>query len=212
VTDQKLKRLQGYWSALRAGRPAPRRSEIDPRRIEPLLENAFILERTARDAARFRLAGAHFCTLMGMEIRGMPVNAIFVPGYRAACDRAVSAVFDEGAQVLLDLVAEEPGRMALSGRMLILPLASETGVLSRAMGGLVTAGIIGAPPRRFSIRGQQTLDPAAGAYPTLRDRPGFAEAAIPFRTRPLPALDGDGPSPAPPRGLPARLRLVENDD
>ena len=212
MSDQKLKTLQGYWTALRAGRPAPRRSEIDPRQIEPLLENAFILERTAPDAARFRLAGAHFSTLMGMEVRGMPAAAVFVPGFRAACDRALSAVFDDGAQVLLDLVAEEPGRMALSGRMLILPLASETGTLSRAMGGLVTAGIIGAPPRRFSIRGHQVLDPAAGAYPTLRDRPGFAENALPFTGGPLRALEGGGTASCGRPGHTGRLRLVERGD
>ena len=39
--------LYRYWNELRAGRDAPGRSEVDPRRISGSLETMFILE--ARD-------------------------------------------------------------------------------------------------------------------------------------------------------------------
>ena len=38
--------LHGYWNELRAGRDAPYRSEIDPRKIRGALETMFILETT----------------------------------------------------------------------------------------------------------------------------------------------------------------------
>ena len=39
--------VRAYWEALRNGRQAPLRSEIDPRGIERALEHAFITERVA---------------------------------------------------------------------------------------------------------------------------------------------------------------------
>ena len=36
----------------------------------------------APSVARFRLAGAHLSELMGMEVRGMPMTALFLPDAR----------------------------------------------------------------------------------------------------------------------------------
>ena len=60
----------------------PPRSAINPRGIEDALEYAFILDSVAPGVARFRLAGSHLTDLMGMEVRGMPITAMFVPAAR----------------------------------------------------------------------------------------------------------------------------------
>ncbi len=52
--------LFDYWNAMRAGRPAPRRSEIEPGDMRAILPYVFILERKDRDTYRFRLAAAVF--------------------------------------------------------------------------------------------------------------------------------------------------------
>ena len=60
--------VESYWEALRAGRPAPARGELDPRGMEDALEYAFILERDAPRTSRLRIAGRHLCDLAGDEI------------------------------------------------------------------------------------------------------------------------------------------------
>ena len=46
--------LYRYWNDLRAGRDAPCRSEVDPRRISGCLETMFILEALDNGQLRFR--------------------------------------------------------------------------------------------------------------------------------------------------------------
>ena len=75
-----IAQVEAYWEALRGTRIVPKRSEIDPRGIEGALENAFIVERVAPGIARLRIAGSHLNDLMGMEVRGMPLTALFNPG------------------------------------------------------------------------------------------------------------------------------------
>ncbi len=41
--------LFDYWNAIRAGRPAPRRPEIEPGDIRRVLPSVFILERKPRE-------------------------------------------------------------------------------------------------------------------------------------------------------------------
>lgn len=65
--------LRAYWDELRQGRAVPTRADVQPAGIGDGLDYAFILERIAPGAARFRLAGRHLVDLMGMEVRGMPL-------------------------------------------------------------------------------------------------------------------------------------------
>ena len=60
-----------YWDRLRSGRPAPKRTEIEPADIKSLLADTFILEKDARGEAIFRLAGttldAGICMVKSMD-------------------------------------------------------------------------------------------------------------------------------------------------
>lgn len=200
--------LRAYWEGLRAGRAVPLRSEVDPRGIEPALEFAFILERVAPSVARFRLSGMHLSDLMGMEVRGMPLTALFTPRARARMAALVEAVFQEPQAADLTLAAESGiGRPRLAARMLILPLRSDLGDVSRALGCLVSEGETGRTPRRFDvIRAEVTTlvatpAPLPGPAPALVA--GLAEPGAPFR-----------PGPGRPRPLSGRrpnLRLVGSD-
>ena len=120
-----------------------------------VLANAFVLERIAPGLGRFRVAGGHLTDLMGMEVRGMPVSSMFEAEDREDLRDAVEAVFAEPAMARLGLVSDGGiGRPALSGEMLILPLKSDLGDVTRILGALVMDGEIGRAPRRFRIAAQ----------------------------------------------------------
>ena len=210
-----LRLLESYWQGL-AGETGeiPLRSHIDPRGIESALECAFLAERIAPTLAKLRVAGSHLNDLMGMETGGMPLSALFAADARETLGDAVSRVFGEGAAVRMDLRGEAGlGRNDLIGHMLLLPLRSDMGDMTRMIGVLTTTGRIGRTPRRFTI---DTVDirpaiamPIKGASFTTGDdrtKPrltDLAEPAAPFAPK-APA----GPAPRS-RG---HLRLVIDND
>ncbi|MCR9086509.1 MAG: PAS domain-containing protein [Rhodobacteraceae bacterium] len=147
-----LSLVEAYWEGLREGRLVPRRADVDPRGIDQALEFAFILERIAPGMARFRLAGMHLNDLMGMEVRGMPLTSFFVPDARPMISETLEHVFEEPATARLTLAGERGlGKPELEAELLLLPLKSDLGDISRVLGCLVARGDIGRTPRRFSV-------------------------------------------------------------
>lgn len=206
-----IQQIMAYWEALRGERMLPKRSELDPRGIENTLENAFVLERIAPGIARLRIAGSHLSDLMGMEVRGMPVSSFFAPASREALTAVLEGVFEDPAVVELTLTAERGiGKPALEARMLLLPMTSDSGDVSRILGCLVAKGEIGRHPRRFDIshisKRQLRTDihsrmPPLPSPQTLRPThpiPGFAESAATLDRKPK-------------RDVPY-LRLITRDD
>lgn len=189
--DRVIGELRGYWEGLRQGRAIPARADVEPRGIRRALDYAFILERIAPGAARFRLAGRHLIDLMGMEVRGMPLCAFMNTSSRGRLSDVLESVFrgPQIAEAELDSPASY-GRPGLTGRMVFLPLRSDLGDVTRALGCLIAEGEIGQGPRRFDlvsdkvfpvIPGAKVVEPSASAH-------GFAEA---------PAARWRGPTPEP---------------
>ncbi len=187
-----LAQVEGYWEALRRTRLMPKRSEIDPRGIETALEYTFILERIAPGMARLRIAGSHLGDLMGMEVRGMPLTAMISPDGRRQVGDALEEVFQRPAVCELHLNAPAGfDKPALDARMVLLPLKSDLGDVSRALGCFVARGTIGRKPRRFDITSVTTRPITAPATtslpsddtapkPTPKRESGMAEDAKPF--------------------------------
>lgn len=196
--------IEAYWHALRGDRDVPMRSEVDPRGIESALKNAFVAERIAPGHARIRIAGTHLGDLMGMEVRGMPLSAMFETEARVKLQAALRAVFDEPAIYKFDLRA--PGRIGkpeLKASMSIYPLRNDMGDISRALGCFVAEGKIGRAPRRFDIlhtnrirlqmhEGPSLAAPEVnnGADAPIQPQPlaGFAETQANFETTSVPYL------------------------
>lgn len=178
--------VRAYWEALRNGRDVPHRSEIDPRGIEAALEHTFILERIAPRVARFRLSGRHLNDLMGCEVRGMPLTSFFTPAARGEIEAILARVFDGPETAELTLAADlAPGRPPMEGRLMLLPMKSDLGDISRALGCLVCDGAIRRTPVRFAIAGARVMPTGSGARAGTFRRPapiasGFGEAAAPF--------------------------------
>ena len=151
-TAAALAAFEAYWHEMRHGAQVPRRSDIDPRGIEPLLGNAFIVERIAPGLARLRIAGSHLTDLMGMEVRGMPLSAFLEPTSRDALAHHLVRLFDEPAIIRLSLLSQGGASTpTLTGTLMLMPLRSDLGDISRALGCLVSKGSIGRGPRRFAI-------------------------------------------------------------
>ena len=150
-----LSQVEAHWEDLRGRRLVPSRSEIDPRALEGVLPHVFVLERISTGLARFRIAGSHLTELLNTEARGLPASAIFEPGSREKLSDAMQSVFDDPAVVRLELSAPKGfGRAEMKGDMMLLPLRSDLGEVSRALGVIVMSGPIGRAPRRLEITGQ----------------------------------------------------------
>ena len=215
-----LAQVEAYWEALRGNRIVPRRSDVDPRGIEQALEYAFIIERIAPGIARLRIAGSHLVDIMGVEVRGMPLTTFFAPDARARVSDVLEQVFQTPATAELRFAAAAaPERPALEGRMILLPLKSDLGDVSRILGCLICKGDIGLAPRRFALT-EERVRPirAASAAPapepfesTTSDRQpeppltGMSEAAKPFQRESAPKAAGRKQNPP-------YLRLVKSDE
>ena len=186
-----IARIEAYWESLRRGRLVPLRSDVDPRGLTGVLENAFVLERIAPGIARFRVAGSRFTNLMGMEVRGMPISAAFTAAGRTRLSEALEAVFSEPACVTLECTAEAGiGRPPLTVRLAFFPLRCDMGQVSRVLGAISIEGDIGRTPRRLTVASldHRTLTGYAEA-PIVPTRPtprasrstGFAEPVSPYR-------------------------------
>ncbi len=153
---RELRQVEAYWEGLRNRRLLPDRSDVDPRGLSPVLRHCVLLEKVAPGHARLRIAGRHVSDLMGMDVEGMPLSALFLPDARAGLVETVSAVFEEPALARLEL--ESPGalgRSKLGARMVLLPLRDDMGDVTRALGCIVAEGAIGRTPRRFFIASQE---------------------------------------------------------
>ena len=150
--DPVLAQVEGYWEALRDGRPAPARAEVDPRGLADVLKHCFVLERIAAGFARCRVTGQAVNGLMGLEMKGMPISAMFLPETRDTLEDALERMFD-GPRTLALTLRSPAGfkRKQITGQMLVFPLRSDLGEITRALGCIVTEGETGPAPRRFRI-------------------------------------------------------------
>ncbi|MFN3526193.1 MAG: PAS domain-containing protein [Paracoccus sp. (in: a-proteobacteria)] len=202
TADRVVRELHSYWSSLRNGRAIPARSDVDPRGIARSLDYAFILERIAPGAARIRLAGRHLIDLMGMEVRGMPICSFLNGSSRGRLSDVLETVFKAPQIAQLHLRARSDyARPQLTAQMLMLPLRSDLGDVTRVLGCLVAEGDLGVAPRRFDLISDAVM-PVIDGGKTLTPSPsviGFAETQDSFgRTPPARAGHKATPAPAPP--------------
>lgn len=190
--------VRGYWEALRPNGGLPLRSDLDPRGIADCLEKVFLIERIAPGHARFRLAGMHLSEIMGMDVRGMPLTALFEPQARMRVSEELEQVFAAPSILEIWLEAERGiGRGALTGRLLLLPLRETGAAPAQALGCLTCHDRIGRAPRRFAVSGM------------------LRELVAPTRQPPQPvAPRAEVAPPAPAKVIRARpwLRLVSSLD
>ncbi|GGH17979.1 PAS domain-containing protein [Cribrihabitans marinus] len=158
-----IRQAEAYWTAMGGPGAIPRRSDLDPRGLGNILDQTLLLERIAPGLARVRLAGRVLHGLAGMDLRGMPMTALFDARSRAGFSDVLRSVFDGPGSAHLSLAvgAARCGDRQSAG-MALLPLRDNAGAVSRALGVLVVDGDRDAlPPCRLTITGTQITDLAA---------------------------------------------------
>jgi hypothetical protein len=184
-----VRQAEAYWTALRRGDDVPHRSQIDPRGLENILSQTFVLERIAPGIARFRLAGQKLNEMAGMEVRGMPLTAFFTPAARKQVSASLEHMFDTPAIVELTLsTVATRNNPAQEARILLLPLRSDFGDVSRALGVFVSEGNPTKTSQRFDVVATD-LRPVTANIPTQKQpdpkstnevNAGFAETQAKF--------------------------------
>jgi len=205
--------VEGYWQGLFENAVIPARSAVDPRGMESALEYAFLLERIAPGVARIRLSGMHLNDILGMDVRGMPLTALFAPAARKDIANAIERVCNGPRLADLEIRSRaSAGRAQLDGRLFMAPLTSEDGRVTRMLACLQTQGVIGRTPRRFDSAYCATrhLETAASApcHPKIRQI-AFAEDPAAFTASPSGA-PATAPATAPAKH--PHLRLVHSAD
>lgn len=223
--------LFNYWDELRAGRDAPSRSEIDPRRISGALETMFILEKLEDGQFRFRLAGTRLCEMLGMEARGLTAEAVMASGHGDQMADLAERVLEHPGVGVMAVRAMDGSGVDWSGEVLMLPLRSELGDMTRIVGAVnfttISRGARPEPNLRLRCLGTRLLPievdhsqsklpaPLAPAAATTPAVAGFAEPGHSFDRRPmlesrpsLTAIEGNPEAPAVRRSRP-NLRIVE---
>lgn len=151
----------------------------------------------------------------------MPLTALFTPAARRTIADLLEDVFQTPATATLHLTSEgSMGRPALEARMVLFPLKSDLGDVSRILGCMVAKGEMGMAPRRFDIRdiekariGKDPRDliphespkppaPVEAAKPKMV---GFADPKADFEAK---AKTGQSTKKA----RPAYLRLIKSDE
>ncbi len=221
------KALFDYWDQLRANRLAPARTDVEPADIAALLPHTFVLEQTARNDARFRLAGEAVSDLIGMELTGMGVAAIWDDASRPRISQLVEGVISAPATAVVMGGKQSNGDIqGVKAEFCFLPLRTEGGPVNRIIGTAVAlegdAVWRGGDPRRLHLSGmrlsaihseiEETAGPSVYAQPSEIEYPSAAESAAPFE---LKSIDGELANEVcattPERKRP-HLRVVSDDE
>ncbi|MEP9388226.1 PAS domain-containing protein [Mesorhizobium sp. KR9-304] len=111
-----------YWNRLRKGRPAPKRTEIEPADIKTLLTDTFILERDTRGEAVFRLAGTRLCAIYGRELKGFSFPSLWREKDQRLVARLAHGVFESNSVVVIAFDGISRNGRSNAFEMVILPL------------------------------------------------------------------------------------------
>ncbi|MCA0059521.1 PAS domain-containing protein, partial [Mesorhizobium sp. B261B1A] len=126
-----------YWNRLRDGRPAPKRSEVEPADIKSLLADTFILERDTRGQAVFRLAGTRLCASYGRELKGFSFPSLWREKDQRLVSKLIHGVFDQKSVVLI--MFEGFSRNGRSNKFELLALPLDGGVENPRCLGVISA-------------------------------------------------------------------------
>ncbi|MCC5991205.1 MAG: PAS domain-containing protein [Rhodobacteraceae bacterium] len=155
-----ISQVTDYWASLPRHGGAPQRSSVQAADLTDALPHIFLAQIVTTRIARFRIVGHQIEDLMGMEMRGMPLTALFTGDARSEIQSAVTHV-RRGARVMLSLDAETGfGMPKLDAVLALLPLTDSSGTITHLMGVLERSGTSGRRPRRFALAQPCEVSPA----------------------------------------------------
>ncbi|HLL28615.1 MAG TPA: PAS domain-containing protein [Xanthobacteraceae bacterium] len=114
--------LHAYWDALRAGRAAPERGELDPGAIRAILGDVMILEVGGPHRYAVRLAGTRICSLMGRELKDLVFAELFAAADWPELYGLLDEVVRAATPAVASIVGETEDKRMLGLELLLLPL------------------------------------------------------------------------------------------
>jgi hypothetical protein len=128
--------LYAYWNEVRRGRLAPRRFDIEPARVAPILAETLILERVNAGSYPFRLAGTRICEQFGAEFRGTNFLDLWNKDDRVLLAQKLSLIADQGGAAVIDLEGRAGEGRTAKFEALLLPLYHAQPTVDRFLGSI----------------------------------------------------------------------------
>lgn len=137
----------------------------------------------------------------------MPLCSVMNPSSRGRLSDVLETVFKAPQIATITLEAQGGfARPPLRGQMILLPLKSDLGDVTRALGAMVADSQIGRAPRRFDIAHDAVFPIVAGGATLPPSPSGFDEMPAPWRAPPPPRQPL--PDDATPEERRARFRVI----
>jgi hypothetical protein len=162
--------LHAYWNALRAGRAAPERDEIEPAAIRSVLADTFVLEFDAAAGFPFRISGSRINALFLRELRGLSFLKLWRAADRREIESILQRVADQAQPYLLAAEATPPAIGPLRIEVVLLPLRHHGSTHSRVLGSVAAdagtdwLGLVGAGAATLiSVKALNAAAPATAA-------------------------------------------------
>ncbi len=191
--------LYSYWNALRAGRSAPERNDVEPGAIRGILADTFVLDFDKERGFPFRIAGSRANALFLKELRGLSFLQLWREADRKTVKSVIQRLADETQPFLLIADAKPPGLESLQIETLLLPLRHQGSAHSRILGCIAVKAqphwlwLVGAGPARLISSSPLDSDkpPEGSVAPPAADRGRSAPHAQTRRGRlPFGWLEG----------------------
>lgn len=128
--------LFDYWNALRDGRIAPNREDIEPGAIRGCLADTFVLAIDVDHGHPFRLAGTSICALFGRELKGSAFADLWTPPSGPRLTDMLRTITENTAGVVAAATGANHEGDTLNLELTLLPLAGGGGELTRLLGGI----------------------------------------------------------------------------
>ncbi len=123
-----------YWERIRGDADAPLRNLIQPSAVSHILPELFILENTADDNPRFRLAGTAICNLMGREIRGENFAALWAGSQQDDPVRIASGVMTHVVPASMNATGYCISGRSMTFELMLLPVRTSSDICDRLLG------------------------------------------------------------------------------
>jgi len=118
-----LQQLYDFWERKRAGRPWPKRSEIDPLELKFALGNIDLVEITYDPIVfLFRISGSNIDRDEGFNMQGKTLDEYPLPQHREAVRKTYMRALEKGQPDYEEIERLDEGKVVRYGR-LILPLS-----------------------------------------------------------------------------------------
>lgn len=126
-----------YWNRIRDGKPAPRRTQIEPIDIRNHLADTFILEKGMRNEVTFRLAGTRVCAIYGRELKDYSFYGLFSLGDVGLAKRLMNACLVEKIVSVINFDGITRSKKVACFEAIFMPLANN-GESERIFGAVFT--------------------------------------------------------------------------